>query len=206
MKILYWTGWTISRLVAKIIYRVKVSGTNNIPQSGAFILASNHISYFDPPLVGSCITREVYFFAKKELFNFKPFGFVLNRVNARPVKRGVIDRSALETAIEILKAGKALTVFPEGTRSKTDDFLPPKPGIGMIAREAGVSIVPAFIHGANRLSDCFWGKTRLTVKYGGPISAEWVKCQSAEKEGYLSIAGEIMKRIGKLKTEYQNGH
>lgn len=203
MKILFWTGWSFFRFVAKIIYRVRVTGTENIPKTGAFILASNHISYFDPPLVGCCITREVYFFAKKELFNFKPFGFVLNRVNARPVKRGAIDRTAIETAVEILKSGNGLTVFPEGTRSKTDDFLPVKPGVGMIARQAEVAIVPAFIHGANRLSDCFWGKTKLTVKYGKPITADWVRSVGFDKEGYLRIADEIMNRIREIKSEYQ---
>jgi 1-acyl-sn-glycerol-3-phosphate acyltransferase len=203
MKILFWTGWSFFRLVAKTIFRVRVTGAENIPRTGAFILASNHISYFDPPLVGCCITREVYFFAKKELFSFKPFGFILNRVNARPVKRGAIDRAALETAIEILKAGNGLTVFPEGTRSKADDFLPVKPGVGMIARQAEVTIVPAFIHGANRLWDCFWGKTRLAVKYGAPISADWIKSIPVDKKGYEAIADEIMARIRELKKDHK---
>ena len=201
MKILFWTGWTFFRTVATIIFRVKIIGADNIPKKSGFILASNHISYYDPPLVGSCITREVYFFGKRELFRFKPFGWVLLRVNARPVNRAGVDRSAIETAVEILKSGNGLTVFPEGTRSKTKDFLPVKPGIGMIARQAEVAIVPAYIHGANQLWNCFIGRTRLSVSYGEPISAEWVKLQELTKEGYLAIADEIMGRIRKLKQE-----
>ncbi len=201
MKILFWTGWTFFRIVATIIFRVKIKGAENIPQAGGFILASNHISYYDPPLVGCCIKREMYFFAKRELFQFKPFGWILLRVNARPVNRAGVDRAAIESAIEILKSGNGLTVFPEGTRSKTKDFLPVKPGIGMIARQAEVAIVPAYIHGANQLWNCFIGRTRLSVSYGEPISAAWVKSQELTKEGYLTIANEIMSRIVRLKEE-----
>ncbi len=201
MKILFWTGWTFFRIIASVIFRVKIIGADNIPKKGGFILASNHISYYDPPLVGCCINREVYFFTKRELFRFKPFGWVLLRVNARPINRAGVDRTAIESAVEILKSGNGLTVFPEGTRSKTKDFLPIKPGIGMIARQAEVPIVPAYIHGANQLWNCFIGRTRLSVSYGEPISAEWVKSQEMTKEGYLAIADEIMRRIRNLKRE-----
>ena len=199
MKILFWTGWTFFRVVATIIFRVKIRGAENIPQDGGFILASNHISYYDPPLVGCCTSREVYFFAKRELFRNRLFSSILLRVNARPVNRAGVDRSAIESAVEILKSGNGLTVFPEGTRSKTNDFLPVKPGIGMIARQAEVSIVPAFIQGANQLWNCFIGKTRLSVSYGAPISSQWVKSQPDNKDGYLAIADEIMNRIKELK-------
>ena len=201
MKILYWTGWTFFRVVATIIFRVKIIGRENVPKGTGFILASNHISYFDPPLVGCCVKREFYFFAKRELFRFKLFGWVLYQVNARPVNRAGVDRAAIDTAIEILKSGNALTVFPEGTRSKTKDFLPVKPGIGMIARQAEAAIVPAYIHGANQLWNCFIGRTRLSVSYGEPISAEWVKLQMMDKDGYLAIADEIMNRIRGLKEK-----
>jgi len=201
MKILFWTGWSIFRIIAAFIFRVKIIGRENIPEQGGFILASNHISYYDPPLVGCCIKREVYFFAKRELFGFKPFGWILREVNARPVNRAGVDRAAIESAVAILKSGNGLTVFPEGTRSKTKDFLPVKPGIGMIARQAEVPIVPAYIHGTNQLWNCFTGRTRLSVSYGEPISAEWIRSQDMTKEGYLAIADEIMGRIVRLKTE-----
>jgi len=205
MKILFWTGWAFFRLVAAIVFRVKIIGAENIPDSAAFILASNHISYYDPPLVGCCCKREVFFFTKKELFRFKPFGAILLRVNALPVNRAAIDRAAIETAVEVLKKGYGLTMFPEGTRSKTDGFLPVKPGVGMIARQAVVPIVPAYIHGANQLWNCFLGRTHLSVSYGKPIPAEWVKSVDASKEGYESIANEIISRIGKLKTALAEG-
>ncbi len=201
MKILFWTGWSFFRIIASLIFRVKIIGAGNIPQKGGFILASNHISYYDPPLVSCCINREVYFFAKRELFRLKPFGEILLRVNARPVNRAGVDRSAIESAVEILKSGHGLTVFPEGTRSKTKDFLPIKPGIGLIARQAEVPIVPCYIHGANQLLNCFTGRTRLSVSYGEPITAEWVKSRELTKEGYLAIADEIMGRIVMLKSD-----
>lgn len=201
MKILYWTGWTFFRIVATIIFRVKIIGAEFIPKGTGFILACNHISYYDPPLVGCCVRRNFYFFAKRELFRFKPFGWILNRVNARPVNRAGVDRAAIETAVDILKGGNALTVFPEGTRSKTREFLPVKPGIGMIARQAEVPIVPAYIHGTNQLWNCLIGRTRLSVSYGEPISAEWIMSQEMAKDGYLAIADEIMNRMRLLKED-----
>src|SRR4030067_1028858 len=112
MKILFWTGWSLFRIIAALIFRVKIIGAGNIPQAGGFILASNHISYYDPPLIGCCISREVYFFTKRELFDSRPCGWVLLRVNARPVNRAGVDRAAIEAAVEILRGGHGLTVFP----------------------------------------------------------------------------------------------
>ncbi len=198
MKILYYLGWKLTRIISKFLFRVRVTGVENVPTSGGFILASNHTSYFDPPLVGCWIKRPLYFFAKKELFRNPLFGAILRRVNALPVKRGVIDRHALQLAVETIKKGNGLTVFPEGTRSRDGKLRSPKPGIGMIARHAECPIVPAFLSGSNTLWKCFVGKAKLTVTYGAPLPAEWVTSFPRDKEGYQNIARGIMEHIGKL--------
>ncbi|MBK7140629.1 MAG: 1-acyl-sn-glycerol-3-phosphate acyltransferase [bacterium] len=200
MKILYYLGWLVTRIISKLVFRMRVSGREHFPKSGGFILATNHISYYDPPLVGSWATRQVYFFAKQELFKNKLFGWVIRQTNALPVKRGAIDRQALEMSLEVIAKGYGLTIFPEGTRSKIEGFLDPKPGVGMLAIKAGCPIVPGYLHGSNKLKDCFWGRNRLSIRFGEPFSAEWIKSKEGEEDGYQQIAAAVMARIGELKA------
>lgn len=199
MKILYWLGWSLTRFVGGPLLGVKINGLEHVPMEGPFILASNHISYFDPPLVGSWIRRELFFFAKKELFDNKILGPIIWRTNARPVRRGAMDRDALKISLKALKDGYGLTVFPEGTRARHGTFLKPKPGIGLIAFQAKCPIVPCYIQGANRPKDCILRRTRVTIDYGPPISREWLESLPAAKETYLKIADEVMNRIAALK-------
>lgn len=200
MKILYYLGWFVTRVISKLIFRIKISGGENFPPSGGFILATNHISYYDPPLVGSWAPRQVYFFAKQELFKNKLFGWIIRQTNALPVKRGAIDRQALELSLDVISRGYGLTIFPEGTRSKTERFLNPKPGVGMLAIKAGCPIVPGYVHGANRLKDCIWGRNKLSITFGEPFSVEWVRSFAGDKDGYQTIAIAVMGRIGELKS------
>lgn len=199
MKPLYWIGRSITHIAGRVVFGIRLYGREHIPKSGPFILASNHISYFDPPLVGSFIPRELFFFAKKELFDNKIFGWIIWRTNARPVRRGQMDRQALATSLQILREGYGLTMFPEGTRSKTRELLPPKPGLGLLAAKAACPVVPAYIHGANRLKDCLLRRDRLSLSYGEPIPADWIAARADSKEGYLEITAEVMRRIVALR-------
>lgn len=201
MKILYHTGKSLTWLIFKLLFRIRIRGKENIPAAGPFILATNHISYYDPPLSGSFIKREVYFMAKQELFKNKLFGGIIKRTNALPIRRGTVDRAALEMCLGVLERGDALTIFPEGTRSKTDKFLPAKPGIGMVATRARCPIVPAYIHGSNNLKACFFGRDRMSITYGKPIPAEEVARFGTDREGYQALAEAVMERIGALKAE-----
>ncbi len=198
MKILYFTGWLITRVVFTLFFRLKVSGQENIPKEGGFILAGNHKSYFDPPILGTWATRQVYFMAKQELFKNRLLGWLIRRTNALPLRRGTIDRNALENCVRVLNEGYGLTVFPEGTRARDTDFLKPKPGIGMVAVRAGCPIVPAYLENSDRLKDCFRGRCRLRLTFGPPLSSEWVQSFQATKEDYIRIAEEVMSRIKAL--------
>jgi len=200
MNLTYWIFYLFFQLMF-YFFRGKVNGRENLPKSDPFILASNHISYFDPPLVATFTSREMFFFAKKELFKNRIIGALLSKVNARPVRRGAFDRGGIETAVQLLDRGKGLVIFPEGTRSLTDDFLPTKPGVGMIACQAKVSIVPVFIHGSNALWKCFLGAAKLRITYGEPLSKNYIVSLEAGKKSYLVITEEIMKRIRVLKRK-----
>ncbi|MEW6050465.1 MAG: lysophospholipid acyltransferase family protein [Candidatus Zixiibacteriota bacterium] len=199
MKILYYTGWSLTRIISKLVFRIKVTGQEHFPKSGGFILATNHISWYDPPLVGSWAPRQVYFFAKQELFRNKLFGAIIRRTNALPVKRGTVDRAALELSEEVIRSGYGLTIFPEGTRSKRDGFLDPKPGVGLLAMRAKCPIVPGYVYGSNRLKDCLLGRIRLQIVYGEPFAADWAASFSDGKESYQRISEAIMGRIGEIR-------
>ena len=101
IKILYYTGWLLTRLITRLVFRIRVNGQENFPVKGGFILATNHVSYYDPLLAGSWTSRQVYFFAKQELFKNKLFGTMIRRSNALPVRRGTIDRHALDLSVDV---------------------------------------------------------------------------------------------------------
>lgn len=206
MKILYYLGWSVTRIISKLVFRIKVSGQEHFPDSGGFILATNHVSYYDPLLVGSWAPRQVYFFAKQELFKNKFFGWVIRQTNALPVKRGVVDRQALQMSLDVIARGYGLTIFPEGTRSKRDGFLDPKPGVGLLAVKAGCTIVPGYVHGSNRLKDCFWGRQRMAISFGEPFPADWVTSFEGKDDGYQQIAAAVMGRIAELKAATLEKH
>ncbi len=200
MNVLFWTGFVITKIII-FLCRGKVDGRQNLPKTGPYIMASNHISYFDPPFVASTTGREMYFFAKKELFNNKLFGALLTKLNAKPVRRGICDRGAIESAVQILESGNRLVVFPEGTRSLTDNFLSPKPGVGLIARQAKIPIVPVYISGSNTLWKSLLGSAKLRISIGEPLTSEYISSFVPEKESYKVITEEIMMRIKALKEK-----
>jgi len=202
MDILFWLGWTFFRLSSRLFLRASVSGTQHIPRQGPFIVACNHISYYDPPIVGSWVPRGVYFLAKAELFRFRPIGWLLRTVHARPVRRGVGDRRALDAADQVLRDGYGLVVFPEGTRARHGRFLSPKPGLGKIAIEAGCPIVPACITGSDRIGKCLTFRERLRIEFGEPIPSAWLATFDSNKSSYLSVSQAVMDRIKQLREHH----
>lgn len=201
MTTVYYIGEQLTLLLTKYIYRIKVFGQENIPKENGFILASNHISYFDPPIVGSWTKREVFFMAKKELFSNPLSRWFFRNTNCLPVKRGVFDRKAIELFVDKVKKGHVTVIFPEGTRTTTGDFLPPKFGIGMIAKQLNCPIIPAYIHGSNKLGACFLNREKLSMRYGKPLEPGWADQFQENKEGYSAIAHEVMERIKTLQKE-----
>ncbi len=205
IKILYYLGWSVTRLVSTLIFRIRVRGREHIPRTGGFIIATNHASFYDPLLVGSWSRREVYFFAKKELFANRLFGEIIRRTNALPVKRGTVDRDALKASVKVIHNGFGLVFFPEGTRSKTHHFLPAKPGLGLLATMARCPVVPGYVHGSDRLKDCFWGRTRLSITFGPAMSEEQIAAYSSDRESWETISKEAMKRIAALAALIPDG-
>lgn len=151
----------------KLGLRLNVEGTENIPQEGPLVIASNHLSLLDPPVIGVAATRKVHFMAKQELF-VPILGDIYKALGAFPVRRGGADRAAINHGIDILKDNKVLAIFPEGTRSKTGKLGKAEPGALMMASKAMATIVPCCVIGTDyKRQGRIWPK--VTVRFGKPI-------------------------------------
>ncbi len=180
---------------SKIMFRVKCVGRENIPKEGAFVLCSNHTSMLDIVLLIVLSPRAICFMAKKEIFKYPILGRIFRRMGAFPVDRGNNDLTAIRTACNIVKEGKVLGIFPEGTRYR--DCLPPrevKPGVGFVTMKTGVDIIPVSIYkekGTHPLR-------RVTVRFGEPIKADELCEGKRSKECIPQVCDKIHSAITEL--------
>ena len=151
---MYNIGVILFKFIFKNFFKCQIVGVENIPSTKGVIIAANHISLWDPPLIGTFLPRKINFMAKEELFDIPIIGYIIKRLNAFPVKRGTADRVAIKKAISLLKSGECLGLFPEGTRSKDGKLGEAEAGMALIAIKADVPVVPtAVIIKKNK----FWG-------------------------------------------------
>ncbi|MBQ7454792.1 MAG: 1-acyl-sn-glycerol-3-phosphate acyltransferase [Selenomonadaceae bacterium] len=180
-----------------IIFRTRVIGAENIPAEGAFILAANHVSNWDPPFLGAFIDREICYMGKEELFKNPVMAWICRQLHVFPVKRGAADKTAIKTAVKILKDGKCLGIFPEGTRSKTGKLGKAEAGISLIAAMTKSPIIPAAIVGTEKIFSREKFLPQLAVVYGTPIKFSG---STKDKEALENFAQLIMNEIAKLKA------
>lgn len=187
----------IVSFIFHIYFKLIIIGKENIPQEkGSFIIASNHVSNNDPPMVGIVFKGKYTFMAKEELFRINPlFTWLIKKLGAFPVKRGSKDTAALDSALESLKNGRIFVIFPEGTRSKDGELGKPKSGVTLIAARAKVPVVPVFVkYGKKR----FW-KRRVLISVGKAIPAESFDIDLENKRQIRGVSDLIMGEIAKLK-------
>jgi 1-acyl-sn-glycerol-3-phosphate acyltransferase len=195
---LYGILHVVLSFVFKLGFAMNVSGVENIPKTGGAVIASNHISLWDPPVLGAALRRPVHFMAKKELFANPVFAWVIKRLNAFPVQRGAADRVAIRKALLLLEQQELLGIFPEGTRSKTGVLGDPEPGVALIAAKAGAPIVPTAIFGTNQFGKCGFRLPKFAVVFGSPIYPEPGK---TDRESLEILSQSMMKAIANLLTE-----
>ena len=183
-------------------FRGEVAGTDNFPVDGPFLIASNHASHLDPPLVGCQVPRQMRFFARKSLWSNRVLAWWLNQVETIPVERDSGDVGAIKRVLQALKENRAVVLFPEGTRTTDGHLQKPKAGVGLMACKTGVPVVPCRIYGSFQA----FGKgsaiprfgTSVTVVFGPPIPASDYDDPAAGKARYELAAQRIMDRIAAI--------
>jgi 1-acyl-sn-glycerol-3-phosphate acyltransferase len=196
-------GWTYTfvrllvTLPTLLIYRTRAIGVKNVPKSGPVLLAPNHFSQMDHFFTGLYLRRKVRFMAKSQLFGPPVLTYIYSHGGVFPVRRGHQDEEAFKTAYTILDQGGMLLVYAEGGRSRSGELGEVKPGIGRIALESGVPVVPVAIHGSAGVRS--WRRLRfpkVTVQFGEPLSFP-VEAQP-DRERQLEVAGEIFSRTREM--------
>lgn len=185
--------------------RMRVQGIKNIPATGGVLLASNHASFLDPPAVGGSYRgRPIRFMARDTLWNSKFGTWWMTRVGCIPVSRGTGDMRALKTTIKMLKEGKMVSMFPEGTRTEDGELQEAKGGIGFIIEKSGCAVVPAYIDGSYKSypKGTKWIKpSKVTISYGPAITPPEFLALGSGRKAYEAYAALIMQRIADLKKK-----
>jgi 1-acyl-sn-glycerol-3-phosphate acyltransferase len=171
----YRLGQFLCDIFFSLLFRLRTVGVDNIPKTGPVMLCSNHISNWDPPLLGTRVPRKVHFMAKAELFDIPLFASLIRALGAFPVKRGGVSKEAIRTAIQLLQDGNVICIFPEGTRNNLAAV--GKKGAASIALRAGAPVVPTAIIGKYRPF------RRMTIVYGKPLDlSEFASGSSQQTE------------------------
>jgi len=186
------------KIILKTFYRFKVFGVENIPQEGPIILAANHTSFLDPPVIGVAMPRPVHFMARHTLFDRKSLRWFMNLCNAFPVRQGGFSPEAFRYTMKLLAAGEVVLLFPEGTRSRDGRLGQGKRGVALIALRSGAPVVPVAVKGTFRSLPTgarFPKPTPITVKFGKPMRFE---DKGEGKAVFDEITGRIMDAIREL--------
>lgn len=181
-----------------LMYRLRASRRENVPAVGAAIMAANHYSALDHFLVDCWLRRKLVFMAKSQLFDSWPLRFWLTGVGAFPVLRGRRDDRAFATAHAVLERGDLLMMYIEGGRSNSGRLGEPRPGVGRIALESGLPVVPVAIAGSEGVRE--WRRLRFPrtrVRYGRPLRFERVR----EPTRAQAASTAVFERIRALHEE-----
>jgi 1-acyl-sn-glycerol-3-phosphate acyltransferase len=207
MNFVYFAGWSMFRVMYAICFRWRVFNPERVPPAGPVILASNHASYLDPPLVGSGLRRGINYLARESLFRFPLMGWLLRKWNCVPVDRDGGGAAGLRAILDRLLAGGAIILFPEGTRTRDGRLQPARSGIGLTVIKSSATVVPVRVFGTYEAYGRhmrFPRPHRVVVKYGMPMSFDKLRqeakvCDKRRlKEIYQEVADEIMAAIAKL--------
>jgi len=199
--IAYGILWMLTRVIGWLWFRYRVQG--EVPRTGGVLVAANHASYFDIPLLGCGMKRRAWYLGRSDLFPVPVLNGILRSLGWIPVRLGRLDREAFGKAIRLIKAGKVVVIFPEGGRSRDGHLRPPKAGIGVIVSQTGCPVVPAYLKGTFDVlpTGARWPRWRqVTVRFGEPITFETGerKERVETKRFYEQVSRTVIERIAAL--------
>jgi 1-acyl-sn-glycerol-3-phosphate acyltransferase len=190
---LYWGASNTIRYLSRVLFRMKAYGRENVPMTGPLIIACNHVSNLDPPLMGCWVPRQVSYMAKKELFDVPVLGAAIRAVGSYPVDRQGSAKAAIKRSLEVLEAGGCVGIFPEGGRN-VDGDREPQTGVALLASLARVPVLPACIDGTRTARPFV---TQIKVAYGTPMSLPGDR--KATRDDLAKFTADIMAAIGALR-------
>jgi len=200
MKTIYWFCYTLWKKAFTTFFSYRVIGKEKLVTEGPVLIASNHESFLDPPLVGIAYDQEVYYLARKTLF--RGFGaWLYPRLNSIPVDQDRPDMTSLKTIIKLLRQKNQVVVFPEGSRTLDGKLQPAEAGTGLIVAKSKAVVQPVRIFGARDALPRGSGKMRfvpITLVVGDPIVFTAEELKAKGREDYQKISDRIMVEIGKL--------
>jgi len=193
--------WLLTRAIGRICFRYRVEG--EIPSRGGLLVAANHASYLDIPLLGCGMNRRAWYLGRSDLFRGPVLSGVLKALGWIPVRLGRLDREAFGRAISLIQAGEVVVIFPEGGRSRDGYLRPPKAGIGVIVSQTGCPVIPAYIKGTFDVlpRGARWPRwRRVTVRFGEPLAFETTgrKDRTENKRFYEQVSRTVIERIAVL--------
>lgn len=204
MTIVYNIFYSLAKIIARCFFSFRIIHPERMIEEGPLILAVNHSSYFDPPLVGICSRRAVYYLARKSLLEWPFFGPLFPAMNVIPVERDGNDMSALREVIKKIRQGNGVVLFPEGTRSRDGNLQAARAGIGLVIAKTLACVLPMRVFGAY---DAFpkgsrWLRfTKITVVIGEPLYFDGDEVNPATRETYQRVSNRVMEAIAALKID-----
>jgi len=200
MKLVYWCGYTLFKGIAKFFFSYEIVHRERLVEDGATLVASNHASFLDPPMVGIAYRSAIYYLARKTLFRGF-FGWLYRNWNSIPVDQERADFTSLKTIIKLLKKGERVVVFPEGQRSWDGTLLEGQPGVGLVIAKAGVPVQPVRLFGTFEAlgRGIHWPRVvRITLVVGEPIMVRPEDFDERGKDLYRAMSDHVMAAISAL--------
>lgn len=187
--------------IGRVLFGFRTVGREHVPRHGGLLIAANHASYLDIPALGCALPRRAYYLGRYDLFPNRLLGKALRGLGWIPMRHYRLDRESFGRAIELIKRGNAVVIYPEGTRSKDGRLGLGKPGIGIIVAETGCPVLPVYLEGTHEVLPvgAAWPRLRpIRVRIGEPIDFSSNAAQYAGKQFFQLVSRTVMERIAEL--------
>ncbi len=199
---LYRIAHVVVYLLARWFFRLRIEGRDHLPRHGGVIVASNHASYLDIPLIGCAMPRRADYLGKAELFKYPGMNWFLRQLGGIPIRRNNFQRDMLREVVRRLAAGRAVVIYPEGVRTPNGQLGEARPGLGMLVLLSGAPVVPAYVKGTREAwpPDRSWFRPwPVTVRFGPPMRFDVKALRNEDDRAiYQRISRAVMQRISEL--------